>query len=163
MKASIARPSRAYLQRRIMRRRKYAPRTWLLTRSTTSPGFGRDSGSAAAAAAAATAASRRRSGRCWCSAASASRWRSDARPPPPIPAFILRASSYRTRVCARERERGSRAAILRARALGRAGRPGGQAHPPNRTNTYECSMCHELTTVKDAEKASPPRRRDGDG
>ncbi len=29
------------------------------------------------------------------------------------------------------------------------------AHPPNRTNTYECSMCHELTTVKDAEKVAP--------
>uniref|UniRef100_A0A7S0NDK9 FYVE-type domain-containing protein n=1 Tax=Hanusia phi TaxID=3032 RepID=A0A7S0NDK9_9CRYP len=26
------------------------------------------------------------------------------------------------------------------------------AHTPNRANTYECSMCHELTTVKDGDK-----------
>jgi len=26
------------------------------------------------------------------------------------------------------------------------------AHVPNRANTYECSMCHELTTVKDGDK-----------
>lgn len=26
------------------------------------------------------------------------------------------------------------------------------AHTPNRANTYECSMCHELTTIKDSEK-----------
>ncbi len=32
------------------------------------------------------------------------------------------------------------------------------AHPPNRTNTYECSMCHELTTVKDADRVRARRR-----
>jgi len=28
------------------------------------------------------------------------------------------------------------------------------AHKPNRTSTYECSMCHELTTVKDKDNSS---------
>eukprot|EP00286_Rhodomonas_abbreviata_P005107 CAMPEP_0181326454 /NCGR_PEP_ID=MMETSP1101-20121128/21505_1 /TAXON_ID=46948 /ORGANISM="Rhodomonas abbreviata, Strain Caron Lab Isolate" /LENGTH=340 /DNA_ID=CAMNT_0023434905 /DNA_START=45 /DNA_END=1063 /DNA_ORIENTATION=+ len=28
------------------------------------------------------------------------------------------------------------------------------AHTPNRANTYECSMCHELTTIKDGDKGT---------